>query len=245
MLEFPEPDLKLLSGTISIALTTIAFLICYLTSHSSRINNRFNKKFNLDTSSIRKILFQRSLGAVLYGLMPILVIMFIFQRSLMNYGFNTENLTRSIIWWIPVAMLVVVISYFSARKKDNLAIYPQIRVNRWNSGLITLSALSWITYLAGYEFIFRGFLLFSCLESFGYWPAIIINICLYALVHLPKGSKETIGSLFLGFVLCYLTIRLGSFWFAFLAHVTLALSNEWFSLAHQPEMTVVTKRRSR
>ncbi len=199
------------------------------------------EQFSNRSFSIRKILLHRLSGAVLYGLMPVLIVVLVFRSPVINYGFNTDYLGKSIIWWIPLAALIVVINYFAARKKNNLAQYPQIRVNQWDSGLIFLSALSWITYLAGYEFMFRGFLLFSCLESFGFWPAIIINISLYSLVHLPKGQRETIGSVFFGFILSYLSLRLGSFWFAFLVHITLALSNEWFSIAFHPEMNRVKK----
>ena len=245
MPEFPETDLKLLNGTIAIAVTAVAFLLYYLITISSPLNNRLQRLFSKETASIRKILLHRLAGAVLFGLIPVLVILFVFRRPVGIYGSTTEYLAESIIWWIPFAILVVVVNYFAARNKNHLAQYPQIRVNQWNSGLITLSATSWITYLAGYEFMFRGFLLFSCLEFFGYWPAIIINIILYGLVHLPKGSRETIGSIFFGFILSYLSIRLGSFWFAFLVHITLALSNEWFSIAFNPDMRLVKNQISR
>jgi membrane protease YdiL (CAAX protease family) len=241
MHEFPEPDLQLLNGTIAIAVTTIAFLVYYSITVCSKVNTRLRKQFSHRSASIRRILLHRLSGAVLYGLIPVLVILLIFRAPVSNYGSATDYFAKSIIWWIPVAVLIIGINYFASRKKNNLAQYPQIRVKQWDSGLLLLSALSWITYLAGYEFMFRGFLLYSCLESFGYWPAIVINISLYSLVHLPKGSRETIGSIFFGFILSYITIRLGSFWFAFLVHITLALSNEWFSINFHPEMNRVIK----
>jgi membrane protease YdiL (CAAX protease family) len=162
-----------------------------------------------------------------------------------NFGSDTDYLAKSIIWWIPAAGLIILINYFAARNENHLAQYPQIRVKEWKPGLITLSAISWITYLTGYEFMFRGFLLFSCFESFGYWPAIIINISLYSLVHLPKGLRETLASVFFGFILSYLTILFGSFWFALFVHITLALSSEWFSIAFHPDMTLAKNRISR
>jgi membrane protease YdiL (CAAX protease family) len=239
MPEFPEPDLNLLNGIIAIAVTAVAFLTYYLSTVYIQRNKRLQQQISKEAASIRKILLHRLSGTIFYGLIPVLVILLVFRMPVNNYGSNADDMAKSIIWWIPAAVLVVVINYFVARNKINLAQYPQIRVNQWNFGLIILSTISWITYLAGYEFMFRGFLLFSCLESFGFWPAIIINISLYSLVHLPKGYREIIGSIFFGFILSYSTIRLGSFWFAFLLHVTLALSNEWFSIAFHPNMTLV------
>jgi len=245
MPELPGPDLKLLEGTIAIAVTTLAFLIYYIITSSNQLIRKLEQKFRKKDVSIRKIMLHRLSGATLFGLIPLLVILFAFKMPVKDFGMNTVYLAKSILWWVPAALLVVVINYYASRNKNHLAQYPQIRSKQWNSGLITLSAISWITYLAGYEFLFRGFLLFSCLESFGYWPAIIINISLYSLVHLPKGITETMVSVVFGAILCYITIELGSFWFAFFVHITLALSNEWFSIAFHPEMIRIKRRGKR
>ena len=241
MIDYPAPDLYLMSGTISIAVATVAYLIYYFTITSESLNNRLIHIFGSLGGSVRKVLFQRWLGAILYGLTPFLIIVFVFRRPLGQYGFAVDYLAKSFLWWIPVAVVIVILTYIGARTEKNLAMYPQIRAQQWNVGLILISALSWVTYLIGYEFLFRGFLLFSCLESFGYWPAIVINICLYSLFHIAKGLREAVGSLFFGFLLCYLTLHLGSFWFAIFIHITMALSNEWFSLGFQPDMKFIKK----
>jgi membrane protease YdiL (CAAX protease family) len=245
MLEIPDPELKLIHGSIAISVTVLAVLAYYLITFCKPLNNRLQHMFSKEAFWVRKILLHRLSGAVLFGLVPTLVILLVFQMPVNNFGSNTDNLAKSIIWWTPAVLLVVAINYFASRNTNNLSQYPQIRVKQWNSGLITLSALSWIAYLAGYEFLFRGFLLFSCLGSFGFWPAIIINICLYSLAHLPKGYRETIGSIFLGFIMSYSTLSLGSIWFALLVHITLALSNEWFSIKFHPQMNRMKKLRVR
>jgi membrane protease YdiL (CAAX protease family) len=241
MPNYPEPDLNLAHGSIAIAVTTVACLAQYSMSRSARINHWLQRHFNRETASVRKVLLHRWSGTILYGFVPLLVVLLGFDMPVSRFGLNADSLARTMIWWVPVAVLIIALNSFAVKSKQHLSQYPQIRASQWNSGLIILSALSWITYLAGYEFIFRGFLLFSCLESFGFWPAIVINISLYSLVHLPKGYRETIGSVIFGFLLCYATILLGSCWFAFLTHITLALSNEWFSLAYHPEMNLVKK----
>ncbi len=239
MIEYPAADLNLLSGTIAIGTATLAFLIYHFVFSSNQINRWFKDKFDEAEISKRKILYHRLLGGFLYGLIPFLIIIFVFRRPLNQYGFSGDYIIKSTLWWIPIAALVVLITYLSAKSEKNLAMYPQIRVSEWNRGLLIVSALSWITYLVGYEFLFRGFLLFTCLESFGYLPAIVINICLYSLFHIHKGAREAFGSLLFGALLCYLTLYLGSFWFAIFVHITMALSNEWFSLGFQPEMKLI------
>jgi membrane protease YdiL (CAAX protease family) len=239
---YPEPDPALAPGSVSVAVATLAFLAYRSIAVSSRLDQWLQHQFSREAAAIRKVLLQRLSGTLLYGLLPVLVTLLAFHRSPVQYGLHTGSFGRSLLWWIPVAVLVIALSYFTANTRTNLSRYPQIRVSVWTNNLLTLSAISWISYLAGYEFLFRGFLLFSCLESFGFWPALVINVSLYCLVHLPKGYRETIGSLFFGILLAHATLRLGSFWFAFLVHTTLALSNEWFSLAFHPEMKRTGKR---
>jgi membrane protease YdiL (CAAX protease family) len=242
MINYTVPDTFLMSGSIAIPVATLTFLVYHFIFTSERINNRFMDKFGTPGASIRKVLYQRILGGVLYGLVPLLIIVLVFRRPLGGYGFSGENLAKSFLLWMPVGLVVVGISYFLSKNEKNLARYPQIRISEWNTKILLVSALTWIVYLVGYEFMFRGFLLFSCLESFGYWPAILINICLYSLVHVPKGATEAFGSLLLGAFLCYLTLFLGSFWLAVFIHVTIALSTEWFSLGFQPDMKLTKTR---
>ena len=114
--------------------------------------------------------------------------------------------------------------------------YPQIRKKEWNFQLLLLSAFSWTAYLLAYEFMFRGYLLFISVAYLGVWPAIALNVAIYALVHVPKGYKEAFGAVPFGIVLGIITIQTGTIWVAFVVHVIMALSNEWFSLRANPEM---------
>lgn len=236
MAGIPDPDSQFLYGTIAIAVVTIVFLVYYVITVSPATIRPIRRRFNPEAASVREVLLHRLAGTILFGIIPVFVILYVYQMPVNKYGTNTGTLPESIGWWIPAALLVFVVNYFASGNKSNLVQYPQIRVSLWSSGLLLLSALSWVTYLLAYEFMFRGFLLFSCLESFGYWPALIINVALYSLAHLPKGPRETLASLIFGSILSYATIRLGALWFALLTHITLALSNEWFSISRNPEM---------
>ena len=238
----PDPDPQFLSGTISIAVITLVYLAYYVFTVSRTISSWLKGRFSPQAASVRLVLMHRLAGIFLFGGIPFFIILFVFRVPVSNYGTDTGTLPESILWWIPAALLVVVINYFSSGNKNNLDQYPQIRVSQWSSGLLLGSALSWVTYLMAYEFLFRGLLLFACLDSFGYWPAIIINVSLYSLSHLPKGPRETLASLIFGLILCFVTLKLGALWFALLTHISLALSNEWFSIFFHPDMTMVKQR---
>ncbi|RME04338.1 MAG: CPBP family intramembrane metalloprotease, partial [Bacteroidetes bacterium] len=101
---------------------------------------------------------------------------------------------------------------------------------RWPRSVVVASAVTWVLYLLAYEFMFRGWLFFTCLDAMGPELAIVVNVSLYALVHVPKGFNETVGAIPLGALLCWLTMQTGTIWIAFLVHSIMALSNEWFSM---------------
>ncbi|MCX6297031.1 MAG: CPBP family intramembrane metalloprotease [Bacteroidetes bacterium] len=114
-----------------------------------------------------------------------------------------------------------------------------MRLKEWNKKRISINILAWASYLFAYEFMFRGILLITCYHSFGFWPAVAINLSLYSATHIPKGLTETIGAIPYGLLLCFITISTGSIAVSFLTHLALALSNDYFSVYHSKEMKFV------
>ncbi len=108
--------------------------------------------------------------------------------------------------------------------------------------MIAISGISWVIFLVGYEFLFRGFLLHASLNLMEAGPAIALNCALYAFAHFYKGPGETFGAIPVGILLCYLTMVTGNIWCAVILHSVMALSNEWFSLYFHPEMRIVKTR---
>lgn len=224
---------------VTILVVSGGFIAYYFLSKSGKLKKNFVQKFGKQKTLVRWVIFERLLGVLFFGIIPIATIFIFFDNGISSYGISSDNLLISIYWILGLSPLLIIMNYFNCKKEDNLAMYPQIRVNEWNTQLLLLSAFSWTAYLLAYEFMFRGYFLFVSVEYLGVWPAIALNIAIYALVHVPKGIKEAIGALPLGIVLGIITIQTGNIWVAFFVHVVLALSNEWFSLRAHPEMKFI------
>ncbi len=206
----------------------VMIMLCLLMVNYLR---RYSDKLVSQSKSNELLIYaQRFSGMVLYGILPASIIYGI-TGSLDGYGVRMVNLMQ-IVKLFMVAMLVVLpLSISRARTEKNLSVYPQIRVSHWNSRMILFSSLSWLGYLLAYEFFFRGLLLFACQKVAGDSIAVVINVALYVLVHVPKGRFETIGAIPVGIIFCMLTLYTGSFWLAFGIHSAIALSNEWSSIS--------------
>ncbi len=228
-------------GVVAIGAVTVLFLIWHFGGQIRHFQFAFRQIWPALTDEqvqMRAVVAQRLAGLLLFGFGSMGAGWWLLRRTPDDYGLNFDELPLSIGWTLLMALLIVPLNYFAARRPDNLAMYPQVRARRWSRALVALSALTWVVYLFGYEYMFRGLLLMGCTESWGEWPAIAINVSIYALVHIPKGYKEAVGAIPLGLLLCLFTLHTGNIWAAFLIHCTMALANEWFSLRFHPDMEV-------
>jgi len=90
--------------------------------------------------------------------------------------------------------------------------------------------------LLAYEFLFRGILLFECYESFGFWPAVAINVTIYSAIHMVNGKDQAIGALFFGGIACYLTLTRGTVLIPLFMHITLSVFSDYFSIKMNPDI---------
>jgi len=235
MLDWKQNDFIFFIGIIY---TAFGFMAFYFISNSENLKKKFQIHFGNEQSKIWWIVFQRFCGVLLYGIFPFAIIL-LNKVCLCQYGLNAGNFSSTLIWIGSLSPIMIIINLLNYNKADNLAMYPQIRKTEWTIQTIVISALSWMAYLFAYEFMFRGFLLFVSLQYLNPWPALALNIAIYALVHVPKGYKEAFGALPLGIALGLITIKTGNIWVAFVVHCVLALSNEWLSLLAQPDMKLI------
>lgn len=136
------------------------------------------------------------------------------------------NLIQALTFSIAALLLVAIV----LASRDSLPTVKNIDhkyfiTNVWVHLLLRSS------FLACYEWFFRGCILFSCIDQFGIPVAIIINLVLYSLIHSFNGKKELYGSLPFGLLLCVFTIWYQSVWPAILLHLILSSSHEFFLLS--------------
>jgi len=227
-----------LISAVSISFVSLVYIFFYFLKKSNFFLDLNNSKLLKETARIRLVLLHRLSGVFLFGLLPFFVITIVFKSPIDKFGFLLQFRNESLPWIFGLGLIIVLINKFAAKSQKNLSVYPQIRAKEWNFQLIVLSTLSWMAYLLAYEFMFRGFLLFSCVQNLSLISAITINVILYSLAHLPKSIGETIGAVPLGIIFCLLTFHFGTIWPAFWIHCFMALSNEWYSIKYHPEIKV-------
>ena len=213
-------------ANFAIATVTLAFVAFYFITHAVK----WKDLFRADNDNEREVHAQRMAGFLCYGIFPALVAASLglnWEEAGAGFQMNSTDL----LWVLGIGVVTVIFNWFVSQTAANLAVYPMIRRPApWSQGLLFRSALSWTAYLTAYEFMLRGFLLFTTAREFGVETAIVINISLYVFVHIHKGLVESLGSIPMGFLLCYICLQAGNMWPAVIVHVILGLGNEWLSL---------------
>jgi membrane protease YdiL (CAAX protease family) len=228
--------------SIAILWSVVGFGSYYFLSHNKSCIRCFGIKSKILDNQGNQVLLQRMLGFLFLGIVSALIILLLPDITLKEYGL-TFNFRSAPPWWSWLLIpLILIMGYVAAQKPGNLNLYPQIRALQWTRGMIAMSSVSWVLFLIGYEFLFRGFVLHASLELMEPVPAIALNCAIYAFAHFYKGPGEAFGAIPVGILLCYLTLITGNIWCAVVLHSVMALSNEWFSLKAHPEMSVTGSR---
>jgi membrane protease YdiL (CAAX protease family) len=166
----------------------------------------------IPSSTYAEFLFAKALERTLYYLIaPLLIILVFFRQSPAAYGFRLGDWRAGLKWTLIFFAVGLPILFFSARTPAMSSYYAQ--AERTVSEVLGTSALD----LFGWEFLFRGFILFGLYRVVGP-SAIILQAVPFAMAHIGKPELETLSTVFGGILFGWLAWRSKSFLYPFLLH---------------------------
>lgn len=150
---------------------------------------------------------------ILYFILPMILILFIFRDSPAQYGFRLGNWKTGLLWTAVACAGMAIILWFVARTPSMQAYYED-RAPREVIRLLYLTAVD----LFGWEFIWRGMMLFGLAGILGPGPAILLQAVPFAFMHLGKPEVETLSTIFGGIGFGFVAWQSGSFLYPWLIH---------------------------
>ncbi len=165
---------------------------------------------------------------VLLGLIPLLVVRFVFREAPSQYGLQWGDARFGWKAVAIVAPVMILLSYPSASMPDFLAEYPLNPVAGNSIGDFLQHALFYLFFYLGWEFCFRGFVQFGLRDSVGDWNAILIQTALSCVLHIGKPSGEIYSSILGALVWGVVAFRSRSLVYPILTHWLLGLSLDFF-----------------
>jgi len=150
---------------------------------------------------------------IYYFVIPMLVIFLLFREAPSAYGFQWGNWRVGLGWTAVVIIVMALILLYFARTPA-MQNYYEARAPKDAVRLIYLTGVD----LFGWEFVWRGFLLFGIARILGPGPAIMIQAIPFAFMHLGKPEIETISTIFGGIGFGFIAWQSQSFVYPWLIH---------------------------
>jgi membrane protease YdiL (CAAX protease family) len=146
---------------------------------------------------------------LLYLVIPLLIIIILFRENLKEYGFAFGDWKLGLTYTALGILFMTPIIYFLGNSSATMKIYYEK----------LLPGLPWTTFidLIGWEFFFRGWILFTYVRNFGH-DGLWLQAVPFALAHIGKPDIETLSTIFGGFAFGWVAYRTRSFVWPFLIH---------------------------
>ncbi|HXF84423.1 MAG TPA: CPBP family intramembrane glutamic endopeptidase [Anaerolineales bacterium] len=146
---------------------------------------------------------------ILYLVVPLFIIRAFFREKPSEFGFTFGDWKAGILLTMAGILLMAPIIYSLGRDNASMRAY----YNNLTVGL------PWTTFLdlIGWEFIFRGWILFGYARKFGN-DALWLQAVPFAIAHIGKPEVETLSTIFGGFAFGWIAYRTKSFVWPFLIH---------------------------
>ncbi|MBI3586538.1 MAG: CPBP family intramembrane metalloprotease [Ignavibacteriales bacterium] len=165
---------------------------------------------------------------VLLGVIPALIVKFVFKERLASYGVQFGDVKFGLKTFLILAPIMVLSTYPSAHMPQFLAEYPLYKGAGSSAATFLNHAFAYLFFYLGWEFFFRGFMQFGLREKLGDWNAILVQTALSCLLHIGKPDGEIYSSILGALVWGVIAFRSRSLLFVLLMHWLLGVSLDFF-----------------
>jgi hypothetical protein len=154
---------------------------------------------------------------VYFAALPLFAIVVLLRRNPLDFGLRPGNY-RLWLFHVGVAVIVWIPILFISSRYSALQDYYTLEEFEPLQYLLETAA-----YMLGWEFLFRGFLLFGLKKRLGEL-SIIVQMIPFVLLHFGKPGLETISTIFTGIYFGYVAYRGNSAWPALIIHLVANVS---------------------
>ena len=146
---------------------------------------------------------------ILYLIIPLIIIVLLFRENPREFGFTLGDWKAGLLLTVIGVLFMAPIIYYLGSGNESMKSYYQ----PYTAGL------PWTTFLdlIGWEFLFRGWILFGYARKFGH-EALWLQAVPFAIAHIGKPEVETLSTIFCGFAFGWVAYRTKSFVWPFLIH---------------------------
>lgn len=170
------------------------------------------------------------IGDFLTFILPtFLLIKFVFKEKISDYGFKFGEWRIGIRFTSIFLALMIPVIWFVSASQEFIQKYPHLSSVRESWEVFFIYAAGMFIYMIGWEFIWRGFMLFGLEKKFGNY-SILIQMIPFVILHNGKPFIETLGAIPGGIALGWLALRTRSFYYCVAVHLGVMYSIDLISV---------------
>lgn len=163
-------------------------------------------------------------------LIPVLSIKLVFRKKLSDFGIAAGDVKFGLLTAGLFYAVMLVIVWIVSASEEFANAYPQGgAVLRDNLLLLMMYEFCVLVYMLGWEFLWRGYMLFGLKDKLGYYT-IFIQMIPFFILHKGKPDLELFASIFAGIILGIQALRSRSFIYSWLLHFAVMFSIDFISV---------------
>jgi len=198
--------------------------------HRSFGSMEFSRRMFPSLTNFETSLFMFTTAFLIMGILPFVIIVFIFQDPLKEYGLRLGEWKRALpVVFILLALIAGVIVFPASQTQEIQTAFPLDKsITESTFNFLRLQFFRGLLFYTAWEFFFRGFMLFGLKKYLDAWMAICIQTIPSCLWHIGMPTGELLSSFPAGFLFGILAICTRSILWGFLLHYSIGIILDMF-----------------
>jgi membrane protease YdiL (CAAX protease family) len=159
---------------------------------------------------------------------PALLVKAGFKRPLREFGLQHGDAREGLRLTAAALPVLLVAVYLGSADPAMQAEYPQAKSTIGHLAPFLIVEGFYLLYYLGWEFFFRGFMLFGLEQHYGALAAVLIQTIPSAIAHIGKPFPECFAAIFAGIVFGYVAVRSRSVFYPLLLHAAVGIGTDVF-----------------
>jgi hypothetical protein len=168
-------------------------------------------------------------GAIMF-ILSVVSIKLVLKGKLSDYGFSMGDKKFGFTTFFLFFIVMLPIVWIVSASESFANTYPLGGTElKTNIGLFLIYELCVMFYMLGWEFFWRGYMLFGLKVKLGYY-AVFIQMIPFFILHRGKPELELFASILAGLILGIQALRSNSFFYCWLLHCCVMISIDSISV---------------
>ena len=201
--------------------------------HLDSLANYFTElRNNTNDKQLFDLIYWTTCRVFFYLIIPVLAIKIFMKKRMSDFGWKlSDNLNRDLKIFTVFFFFMFPLVFWVSTQDSFLLKYPfyrPITTEQIYPNLLIWELFYFIQFVS-LEFFFRGFVVHGLKEEIGDY-SVLVMVIPYCMIHFQKPVLETIGAIFAGLILGFLSLRKNSILTGIALHFSVAITMDIFAL---------------